>query len=593
MNKKILENKISELLGVSENEKSLAFGIFKNKLSEFLKVGEAIKISNIGVFQLKEKLDHGEENKFGSKNRYTLVCSPVVDDPSSDSLFINLEIDQPLNDESSFNENVFQLGIGKSLLTNLDENIGEEQQGKSASEKIEDSVASVIEEAEKLEGYDLWEDYLERKETKSLLDDPDNSDLTIDAIVDESDDEMENINLNDNEEESEFIPQDEDDLLDEIMRETDLLNEDVVEKKSDNLDIDDIQIPNLDEESAIEESGDEEPEDDLIEEADEQLDNDKIVNEFENEISDEIGDNDKKDGSIIEQIDEQIEELEDGEKLSLENPIYGDSLDEIHEEEIDSSIKDDTDEINKELAEESSDAQIIEEVVENKEEVIENEEVVADNQKDPDENEEKVLEEEQLSYEANEPLSEVEETNKPKRKLLILLLIAAFIILGAVSVYYMLFSNSSVNINDKVNEQAIVEEDNEKDALNPQTEDENLIVDSPNDVINEIKEVEDSKIGESTSVLNENMDKKEDAIADETEVSENIFFDGFVYNVQVSSWKQESIAQKEVNKLIKRGFPAYKVEAYIEKFKGTWYRVRIGPFPSLVEANELKQKVNK
>ena len=73
----------------------------------------------------------------------------------------------------------------------------------------------------------------------------------------------------------------------------------------------------------------------------------------------------------------------------------------------------------------------------------------------------------------------------------------------------------------------------------------------------------------------------------------NIYFDGFVYNVQISSWKQEVIAQKEVNKLVKSGFPAYKIKVYIPKFDGYWHRVRIGPFTSLQESQQILKKVNK
>ncbi len=76
----------------------------------------------------------------------------------------------------------------------------------------------------------------------------------------------------------------------------------------------------------------------------------------------------------------------------------------------------------------------------------------------------------------------------------------------------------------------------------------------------------------------------------ENEVAKNIYFDGFVYNVQISSWKQEKIAQNEVNKLVKSGYPAYKVKVYIPKFDGYWHRVRIGPFTSLTRSRRNIKK---
>ncbi len=77
MNKEILEEKIAKLLKVSDQEKNLAFKIFKEKLSETLQVGEAIRIKDLGVFQLKEQLDHQSVGKSGDKPKsLTLVFSP-------------------------------------------------------------------------------------------------------------------------------------------------------------------------------------------------------------------------------------------------------------------------------------------------------------------------------------------------------------------------------------------------------------------------------------------------------------------------------------------------------------------------------------
>ena len=76
-------------------------------------------------------------------------------------------------------------------------------------------------------------------------------------------------------------------------------------------------------------------------------------------------------------------------------------------------------------------------------------------------------------------------------------------------------------------------------------------------------------------------------------IAENIYYDGFVYNLQVSSWKRRNVADREVDKLIKKGFPAYVIKVYIPKFQGNWHRVRIGPYTSVEEAKDVQSQLKK
>jgi cell division protein FtsN len=63
------------------------------------------------------------------------------------------------------------------------------------------------------------------------------------------------------------------------------------------------------------------------------------------------------------------------------------------------------------------------------------------------------------------------------------------------------------------------------------------------------------------------------------------------YTVQVASYTSEKEAQAHAAELVKKGFPAYPLEASI---KGkTWYRVSVGSFKSQKEASEYRAQLVK
>jgi cell division septation protein DedD len=69
-----------------------------------------------------------------------------------------------------------------------------------------------------------------------------------------------------------------------------------------------------------------------------------------------------------------------------------------------------------------------------------------------------------------------------------------------------------------------------------------------------------------------------------------IYTDGSTFCFQVSSWKREKIAKQEVERIKKKGYDAFYVEAEIPN-RGTWYRVRVGYFKSLDEAEKFQKVV--
>jgi|GEM_PF-1558958 cell division protein FtsN/nucleoid DNA-binding protein len=73
----------------------------------------------------------------------------------------------------------------------------------------------------------------------------------------------------------------------------------------------------------------------------------------------------------------------------------------------------------------------------------------------------------------------------------------------------------------------------------------------------------------------------------------HIFADGGKFAFQLSSWPNKEKAEQEAAKFKKSGYSAYIASAYIEKYKNTWYRVRIGGFSTKEEAESAYRKLFK
>lgn len=73
----------------------------------------------------------------------------------------------------------------------------------------------------------------------------------------------------------------------------------------------------------------------------------------------------------------------------------------------------------------------------------------------------------------------------------------------------------------------------------------------------------------------------------DTRVNKNIYYDGREYNFQVSSWRNRLKAEQEVQRLRNKGYDAFVIEAFLPEKGGTWFRVRIGNFKSVIEAEQF------
>jgi cell division septation protein DedD len=96
-------------------------------------------------------------------------------------------------------------------------------------------------------------------------------------------------------------------------------------------------------------------------------------------------------------------------------------------------------------------------------------------------------------------------------------------------------------------------------------------------------EVKEEKKPEKT--LNKKYDASKERI-----VKSLIYSDGSTYCFQVSSWKRENVAKQEVERLKRKGYDAFYVQANIPG-RGTWYRVRVGYFDTIEEASKYQKIV--
>jgi hypothetical protein len=62
------------------------------------------------------------------------------------------------------------------------------------------------------------------------------------------------------------------------------------------------------------------------------------------------------------------------------------------------------------------------------------------------------------------------------------------------------------------------------------------------------------------------------------------------YAIQVSAWETQAKANEQAAKLTEAGFPAYVTEGFVEG--ETWYRVRVGRYSTMVEAQKALQQLS-
>lgn len=560
MNKEALESKVADLFNKSEDEKSAVFSLFKENIASYLKVGEAIRIEGLGVFQLKEQLANSDSEKplHSVGKSKTLVFSPESGEISADSPFINLELDNKQKDDTEFDESVFQLGIGKPLATISDKSSLNEEIVGGSTDALEKSISILLNDSEKLKDFDLWEDHLKNKETKSILDEETILDEVVDSVTEEDAETSNQKSLLDD-----FEPLGEKEILDNYIEDNDFINDENVNKIVDEIDKTDIEF---------------------------EIPTDELESEDFNVVQkDEFDDASIDTQDILDELNEDTELAGEEIKEDVSDQLEKVELDKSIDENIDNDI---TEDMNIENA-----IKELESTLENEEINVEDSEIKID---------EEIVEQKIPSFKKEQDVRYIQ--TKRRKSPIIYLLIAAFVIIGAIGIYYLFFDNPTwlydeheveVQLSQqhaKELEEARLKALNEQNPEVTSSNENDKVIDEQNADENSKKNTEEKISSEKKDVIaiakeTKTEPKKSTSNVLDDEVSENIYFDGFVYNVQVSSWKQEKFAKLEVSKLVKKGLPAFFVKVFIPKFNSYWHRVRLGPYSTLEEAKKNQKKL--
>lgn len=569
MNKEILIDKVSRLLGVSTSEKEFAFQIFIEKTADVLELNEALKYPDLGYFYFKEDDP--------SKQELTdyLLYVPIQDkiDPLEDNFFLSFEVQKKNRDNLEFDSSVFSLSIEKSTLpfekdSGNNTDISYHLLKKTIEERVEDLISTAVH----LENFNIAD---------SLLGGTDSGqDITPEK-------EIEHFIVDDNQsyEEMVFSRMSLDEALSSFPpdkeNEYDSLPE--YEKKYDTFDVEEEPVKP-------------EPVTADIKEIENELSgDDSLIND--QEFFESIIEEKNNSGFVpVEDVKENIEwkwadELSvEEEKANNEKPVETEAAltaEETTKHGIENN--ENPDDLFAEL-----ESVIIPETVPEEKEIEKADENI-NSAVSPVHEEPTTIMMEKAMKEENENIPEEEnnyntgEEDNSKRNIILIGVIIVIVLVAAGIIFFNGFgiikkkspappqvkpdstlvqNNIKQDSASAIQNQAIADTKGKASGAKPQTTQ-----------ADKTQKVKESQAGD---LLKE--------IKNESKVGSNIYTDGKTFYVQVSSWKNISKAEQEVKKLRAKGETAFMVKAYIEEFKGTWYRVRVGSFKSREEAEAFSKK---
>jgi cell division septation protein DedD len=581
MKKESLKENIAKILGVSSVEKDLAFEIFLEKISDTLNYNQAIKIKGIGAFQLKKsELTEDEKSLIGlSDGKKDKIIYSAFDNKSSresNSLFLSFDVKAKTKDEFEFDDEIFSPGVGKPILP-----INDAEESDSSihmiKKSLESRVTELIEESEKIDDFDIWDDFYSNIEKQP------NEEIILDSENDDSFEfQKESIETYDDEQISEDIEVD------------NKPNQESVLEDFDSDELDDNEIKDF--ENAFNQGLSNEKN---ITESFSQDEIDKILNNVEIDSNDDIVDDNKfsseKDLDAFAELTSILAQSTDNE-FDIDENKNKDKIDAVDEDDpfatLEKTFSGEIDEPEEEI--EKGDVDQLDNF-DNIEEDEATDEFEDSNQNEKDN--EKELDDKILastieySPENDIPNEEIpEESAKKKFGRLFWGLATLFVIVTLGGVYFLFFNESDSSAVSKDNIIAAADSIKQSNA--------SIVKPVDKDTTQQIDKVEETPIPKMEAVQKEevvasnpetNNSKSVLKPEEEIEVSNFIFTNGKEYSVQVSSWKSKDIADREAERLKSLGYKTAVVAANLKKL-GTWYRVRVGYFSSIEKAKEFQNK---
>lgn len=566
MNKEILVNTVSKLLGVSSSEKEFAFQIFLEKTADVLGKDEALKYPDIGFFYFKET---GEDKEASVES---LLYVPIRDGSEilEENFFLSFDVKRKSrNNNMDFDPSVFSLSIDKATIPfERDKEHNADISYHLLKKTIEERVEELIASASHIENFKILdtlftensikEEYVPT-EAKEIFDTP--RDTSYEEMIfsrmnfDEAGDTPQ-FEKSETEDKSEISALHED--------EQSIIEPDIVETVPFNISSQETNPPDL-------------SDFDFIDMKDKKEDKEEVDWSWA-EKSDDTGEEEKtteKDMPpvIEEPVKTDVPEIIDAHETEPKEDPFAELQKTIDEELKVNEIPKE----NKISNETRNEVPVIQ-----KESIIENgEQKMAENN-------------ENTPVEENNPYSD-DDSNQKRN----IILICAMVIIVLVAVYIIFFNGFGLmKKNANTPQQAKTDQ-----VQNQPGETKDSLTTSANNVQKPASGFQPvTQAAKSDAKVPSKADEKYQKLKESSEstllremkndnkVGSNIFTDGSKFYVQVSSWKNIAKAEQEAKKLKAKGQDAFIVKAYIEQFKGTWYRVRVGSFKTKAEAEAFSSK---
>lgn len=593
MNKEFLTNKVAKILGVSATEKDFAFQIFLEKTAGVLEADDALKFPGLGFFYLK-----GDELPKGGMIE-TLLFVPLQKDSHlmDENFFLSFDVKKKKKSTAEFDPSVFSLSIDKATLpfekdSERNPDISYQLLKKTIEERVEEIIAGA-----------LHLDHFKITDTIFSVNEED-EELTIEeerSVFETKDggsyEEMvfNRMNFDDSGETVEGVKPE------VINAETpDDITSTISDKVDDeeNLHTSFYKDEEVKEETA-EEKAEEKPEEAVIEE--------EVKVETVSALDDFViaADNEKPKFEFFESKEEKenldwswSEKLSDDDEVKEEEVIKefdaGTVLQIPVEKEQEADVPEEEDpfaELEKSFNADNEIVEALEEEVpvieiEEKNDVLSNLQDVSLNNKEEqvEEKKEDTPIEESNPYEA--------EDSDMKRNLLVV----GLVIVGLVAVYIIFFHGFGI-IKKNAPQQPAASNQVVETKDSTQSGDKMPLEPAGKPEETKAGKADNSKVKATPKVEDKSLKLKEARAGDllreiknESRVGGNIYSDGSRFYVQVSSWKNVTKAEQEARKLKAKGLDAFVVKAYVEQFKSTWYRVRVGYFKTRQEAEAFEKK---